>query len=334
MSIVGRDLTRRGWLAAGATAGAGAVLAARRGVGADEGKDDDGPRRPAGAIGYCLNTSTLRGQNLSLAEEVKIADEVGYDALEPWIRELDEHVKAGGSLEALGREIRDRGLTVESAIGFFEWAVEDDARRRKALDEARRNMEIVRALGGKRLAAPPTGLTNTTGVDLLRVAERYRALLELGDQFGVVPEVELWGGSKTLNRLGEAALVAVESGHPRACILPDVYHLYKGGSSFQGLSLLDGDAIHVFHMNDYPADPPRGTISDADRVYPGDGIAPLAELVRLLQAIGFRGYFSLELFNRGYWKQDARTVARTGLEKMRAVVASAAPPGRTGSLGR
>jgi sugar phosphate isomerase/epimerase len=185
-------------------------------------------------------------------------------------------------------------------------------------------MEMVRALGGKRLAAPPVGLTNTTGVDLLRVAERYRALLELGDEFGVVPEVELWGPSRTLNRLGEAALVAIESGHKRACILPDVYHLYKGGSTLQGLALLDGEAIHVFHMNDYPANPPREKITDADRVYPGDGIAPLGELVRILLAIGFHGYFSLELFNREYWKQDARTVARTGLEKMKSIVSAPA----------
>jgi sugar phosphate isomerase/epimerase len=149
-----------------------------------------------------------------------------------------------------------------------------------------------------------------------------------------VPEVELWGGSKTLSRLGEAALVAIESGHPRACILADVYHLYKGGSNIQGLSLLDGSAIHVFHMNDYPAKPPRASITDADRVYPGDGIAPLADLVRILPAIGFRGYFSLELFNRDYWQQDARTVARTGLEKMRAVVSSVVPPAQTGFLTR
>ena len=33
--------------------------------------------------------------------------------------------------------------------------------------------------------------------------------------------------------------------------------------------------------------------------------------------------FSLELFNRDYWKQDPQTVARTGLEKMRAIVRSA-----------
>jgi sugar phosphate isomerase/epimerase len=62
-------------------------------------------------------------------------------------------------------------------------------------------------------------------------------------------------------------------------------------------------------------------ISDAHRVYPGDGVAPLKEVLRDLRLAGFRGFLSLELFNRDYWKQDALAVAKTGLEKMKAVVA-------------
>ena len=58
-------------------------------------------------------------------------------------------------------------------------------------------------------------------------------------------------------------------------------------------------------MNDYPAKPPRSEITDAHRVYPGDGVAPLASMLRDLRRIGFRGVLSLELFNRDYWKQDA-----------------------------
>jgi sugar phosphate isomerase/epimerase len=116
--------------------------------------------------------------------------------------------------------------------------------------------------------------------------------------------------------------VAIESGHPQACVLPDVYHLYKGGSSFDSLKLLSGVGVQVFHMNDYPADPPRETINDASRVYPGDGVAPLKSMLRDLRLAGFRGVLSLELFNRDYWKQDPLTVARTGLEKMRAAVRS------------
>lgn len=183
-------------------------------------------------------------------------------------------------------------------------------------------MEMVREIGGRRIAAPPVGATSAKdpSPSLHLVAERYRQLLELGATIGVVPQVEVWGFSHTLGRLGEAALVAIEAGHPDACILADVYHLHKGGSSIEGLKLLSGNAIHVFHLNDYPAAPPRATISDAHRVYPGDGVAPLTELFRTLRAIGFHGMLSLELFNREYWKQDPLTVARTGLEKMRASV--------------
>src|SRR5437763_6157445 len=126
---------------------------------------------------------------------------------------------------------------------------------------------------------------------------------------GVVTEVEVSGFAKTLGRLGEPALVAIDSEHPRACILPDVFHLYKGSSGVAGVRLLGPTAIGVFHFNDYPADPPRATITDAQRVYPGDGVAPLRALVRSLRDIGYRGMLSLELFNREYWKQDALEVA-------------------------
>jgi sugar phosphate isomerase/epimerase len=273
-------------------------------------------------FGYCLNTSTLMGQKLDIVELVEITAKAGYQAIEPWISELEHYVKAGGNLKVLGQRIRDRGLTVESAIGFAEWIVDDPARRKKGLEEARRHLDMVQQIGGKRLAAPPAGATNETHFDLFKAAERYRTLLELGEQIGVVPQVELWGFSRTLSRLGEVCFVALESGHAQACMLLDVYHIYKGGSSLNGLRLLNGAAMHVLHFNDYPGQPPRASITDAQRVYPGDGVAPLKAILRDLRQIGYRGVLSLELFNRDYWKQDAFTVAQTGLERMRNVVRS------------
>lgn len=269
---------------------------------------------------YCFNTSTIRGQKLPITEVVDITAKAGYSGIEPWIRELDAYVMSGGSLADLGKRIRDQGLTVESAIGFAEWVVDDDERRKKGLETAKRDMDMLVQIGGKRIAAPPAGATDVSGMDLLVLAQRYHALLEVGRQAGIVPQVELWGFSKTLNRLGQVMLVAVESGHSQACVLADVYHLYKGGSDFSGMRLLGGDTMQVFHVNDYPANPPRSEIKDANRVYPGDGVAPLGPLFRDLYKIGFRGALSLELFNPDYWQQDALTVARTGLEKTRASV--------------
>jgi sugar phosphate isomerase/epimerase len=115
----------------------------------------------------------------------------------------------------------------------------------------------------------------------------------------------------------------IESGHPKACLLPDVYHIYKGGSDFNGLKMLSGKAIQVFHLNDYPADPPRETIRDSDRVMPGDGVAPLTRILRDVHANTSGVVLSLELFSQVYWEQDPLTVARTGLAKMKSAVDTA-----------
>ena len=269
---------------------------------------------------YCFNTSTIRGQKLSLDKEIEITAKAGYNSIEPWVNKIHEYAKSGGSLTELRRRISDLGLTVESAIAFSRWIVDDDAVRGEALEQNKRDMDVLARIGGKRIAAPPAGATRQAGLDLMKAARRYRVLLELGDKMGVVPQVEVWGSSKNLHRLGQAMFVVIESGHPKACLLPDVYHIYKGGSDFNGFKLLSHKAIQVFHLNDYPADPPRETIGDRDRVFPGDGIAPLAQILQDLHANNNRAVLSLELFNPTYWKQDPLEVAKTGLAKMKAAV--------------
>jgi len=274
-------------------------------------------------FGYSLNTSTIRGQKIPIEEEVRLAAKAGFNAIEPWIGELQDFAKKGGSLKDLGKLVADSGLKVESAIGFARWIVDDDMERQKGLDDAKRDMEMVLAIGGTRIAAPPAGATDKPIIDMNKIADRYRTLAELGGKVGIIPEAEIWGFSKTLSRLGETVLVAMESGNPKACILPDIYHLFKGGSGFEGLKLLQGKAIGIFHVNDYPKEKDRVAIKDADRIFPGDGIAPLKDIFRTLRDIGYRGMLSLELFNPEYYKRDAFEVIKEGLAKTKAAVKAA-----------
>jgi 2-keto-myo-inositol isomerase len=275
-------------------------------------------------IHYALNMSTIRGQKLSVPDQVELAAAAGYDGIEPWISELRQYQQGGGSLDDLRKRIADRGLKVPSAIGFAEWIVNDDQRRAVGLENAKKDMELVRAIGGTHIAAPPAGATKAdSNITLPQAAERYHTLLEIGEKQGVIPELELWGPSATLSKLSEALFVAAEAHHPQACLLLDVYHLYKGGSGYSGLKLLSGDVLPCLHFNDYEASPPRESIRDSDRIYPGDGIAPLTQIVRDLTANGFNGYLSLELFNQSYWKEEAAAVARIGLKKMKDTVAKA-----------
>lgn len=301
-------------------AGAGAMLASGCAAGAAPAQD----RPKDEPFGYCLNTSTIQmGQKIPLPEEIDVAAKAGFRAMEPWLREIQQYADKGGSLKDLAKRFADSGITVESAIGFAEWIVDDDARRAKGMETMKRDMDLVAQIGGKRIAAPPAGATNQADLDLRKAAERYRQVCELGDRMGVAAEVEVWGPSKALSKLSEAAFIAIESGHPKACILTDVYHLYKGGSGHESIRLVHGAQLPVIHMNDYPADPPREKITDAHRIYPGDGVAPLTPFFRTLREIGCAAWLSVELFNREYWKQAPAEVARTAFEKTRAAVKKA-----------
>lgn len=339
---------RRDFLAT-ATATAAAAVAGGAVCGAGDAAADVTPAPESAShaswsrsVRLALNMSTLRGQQLTVPEQVAVAAKAGYDGIEPWIRDLREFVEGGGSLRDLRRQIDDAGVTVESAIGFAPWIVDDDAARMAGLEEARRDMALVAELGGTRIAAPPIGAHRPVdgqppGPPLPVIAERYRRLLEVGAEAGVVPMLELWGFSPTLSKLSELAYVAAGAGHPDACVLPDFYHIYKGGNDFASLGVIEANRMPVFHINDYPADPPLDTIADKDRVFPGDGVCPLAETIAMLLRHGFRGTFSLELFNPVYWERDASEVAREGLEKSRRVLDEASrlvESGRPAETGR
>ena len=273
-----------------------------------------------------LNTGTIRGYKLPLLEQVGVTAKAGYGAIELWIGDIRSYVEQGGSLEAARKQIEDADLKLSSAIDFSPWAVNDEAARAEGLEKMKEAMGLLAQLGGSHIAASPAGINRTPGVDLFAVADRYRAVLELGDEMGIIPQLEFWGSAQTLGRAGEAALVAMHAGHPKACLLLDAYHMYKSGSPFEGLEQLNGAKMVNFHINDYPAEPPREEIKDSDRVFPGDGICPLPEVLQTLYGIGFRGVLSLEIFNREYWeKYDALTTARMGFEKITAVVEKAFP---------
>ncbi len=268
---------------------------------------------------YALNMSTLRGHNLGFKKELEIAAKAGYESVEIWISSLQDYLKKGNSLSETRRMINDLGLKVDGAIGFAPWIVDDPEVRSKAIEQLKTEMDQLAGIGCKRIAAPPMGATNGESLDLNKIAERYRTILELGTDRGVIPHLELWGFSKNLSRVGELLYVAAETGHPEARLLMDVYHLHKGGSGTDSVKLVGKPLIEVFHINDYPQDPPRETITDADRVYAGDGIAPLNDLLKTLKNPEKPVILSFEVFNKSYYTQDALEVAKTGLAKMKKV---------------
>jgi 2-keto-myo-inositol isomerase len=272
-------------------------------------------------FGYSLNTSTIRGNNLDVAAQIDVAAKAGYNAIEPWVRDIDAYLSKGGTLKDLAKRISDSGLTVEDTIAFNAWLDDDDTRRAASMENFKREMDMVAQIGAKRMATPPGN--NGSGVSLDHAIEYYRAALEIGAQTGVQPLLELWGQNPVLGPLSHGAYVAIGTGRADASMLLDIFHLYKSGTSFASLNQINGASLHVIHVNDYPAADSPSQLTDANRVYPGDGVAPLGQIFRDLRDNNFRGVLSLELFNKDYWKLSAEENAKSGLEKTRAAVKKA-----------
>jgi 2-keto-myo-inositol isomerase len=127
-----------------------------------------------------------------------------------------------------------------------------------------------------------------------------------------------------LHRLSDCAQIVIATGHPKATILLDFYHIYRGGNDWDTVDCLNGKRLPVIHMNDYPASPARELLKDSDRTFPGEGICDFGTAIPKLYAAGFRGGFAVELFNQGYWAtMDAQTILKNSYEKTYEVVEKA-----------
>ncbi len=263
---------------------------------------------------YCLNTSTIR--TTPLLDKIRIAGEAGYTAIEPWNDEVTAYLTSGGSMATLKLALADAGLSVVSMIALHGWVTAEGSDYQRVIDDSHRRMEQAAALGSPFIVASPPQEV----VDLARASDRYSRLLEIGRKEGVRPSMEFLGFVDGINSVASALAVADGTHDPSATVVADVFHMIRGGGSFDDLLMLKGDQLACFHINDIPAVPDPLTQSDSDRVLPGDGIANLPRVIANLRTIGYRGPLSLELFNPSLWEADPLDVVRRGLDRVRALV--------------
>lgn len=270
----------------------------------------------------CLDTATIKPAE-GLPKKIEIASAAGYDAIEPWDWELEEYEKKNGqgSLKELAKVIKAKGMFVPSMIGLWGCLQPTQELFEKNLPATRNRMRMAADIGCAHVQAIPNEIG--TNFDPVFAAKCYKKLLEIGiNEYGIVPSL-VFVKYFPLKTMGQAVQVALDSDHPKAKIIPDVFHMYISEGNFEGLKLLNGNIHAIFQFNDAPKNMKREDMGDKDRVYPGDGILPLDTILKDLKSSGFAGCISLELYNEEYYKQDLLQVAKTGLQKTLEVIAKA-----------
>jgi sugar phosphate isomerase/epimerase len=184
------------------------------------------------------------------------------------------------------------------------------------VDIAKAMLEMAQAVGAPVLLACSSTSTHATqDLDALARDLRKLAMLAVPLRLKIAYEGLSWG--RTINEFTTAWDVVSRADAPNLGLGIDSFHILAAKTPLAELDTLDPDKIFLVQLADFMWQEARSfeeRIATARhfRVFPGEGVhsAQVAELVLRLDALGYRGDYSFEVFNDDYQQIPPPTVAQ------------------------
>jgi len=232
----------------------------------------------------------------------------GIRNVEPASALLDDYLKTE-TLANAKRVLTDNGLRIVSGAAGVTGLWEPNPKFAENLVEFQRRCEQFAELGAPLVYSPCATAAKFTPDDYARCLHNIRQVADVARQFKLKVAAEFVRNSTFLASLPTALRLHREAAHPNFGILFDCYHFWSGPSKFEDMDLIQpGDIIHA-HLND-TQDLPRELLDLQTRVIPGDGVAPLAKILRKLVDKGYAGPISVELFLPKFQQADPFELAK------------------------
>ncbi|KXJ99886.1 MAG: xylose isomerase domain-containing protein [Acidobacteria bacterium OLB17] len=250
-----------------------------------------------------------------LETDIRAASAAGFDLIELWksklLRYLDGHTPA-----ELKATLADANLAPWSinSIEHISFRTDEDYAKIKA--ECRQLAEIAMAVDCPYIVVVPGKLpAGASDDDIIEGSVKVlNELADIAEPFGVGLAFEFLGQTDcSVQTLDLAKKIVERVGRKSVGLVIDSFHFYAGNSTFEAIDTLDPEKLFIFHIND-AEDLPKETLTDAERLYPGEGILPLAEMKRRFDSIGYTKMVSIEIFRPEYWEQDPFEVAKRAKE--------------------
>jgi 2-keto-myo-inositol isomerase len=267
-----------------------------------------------------LNGATIMQSPLN--DDVEIAAETGFSALEVWAGKLDEYVRRA-PLEVLAQKLRALGVRPWCINSIEDITFRDAAGRREVLARLERLAGAARAIGAPSIVVVPgrrpDGFNRHESVS--DAVDVLRAMSDAAGDVGLAFEF-LGKPGCAVPVLDMATEIVTTVDRANVGMVIDTFHFHAGGSRLDDLANVPVDKLFVVHLNGCE-DLPRDQLTDAQRLYPGLGPIPIGAILSGLRARGFDGVASIEIFRPEYWEQNPRQVALAAREAAERVLAGA-----------
>jgi len=273
--------------------------------------DKKAEKAGTGKMTLCLhqNTSLGAGYRKSLEGWAR----AGIKQVELVSSMLDEFLKTE-DLAAARRVVTDLGLTPVSCSPGLADFWNPHPGRAGLMDTFKRRCEQYVTFGITKIYNPATTTMKITRDDYKAGLDCIRETGEIAKQFGMTASIEFVRASTYMSNLATCVKQIHEAAHPNVRVLFDFYHFWSGPSKFEDMDLLQqGDVAHV-HFQDVP-DMPRELLDNTTRLIPGDGVTPIAKILKKLAEKGYAGPLSVELFLPEFQQGDPYEVATKIREK-------------------
>lgn len=242
---------------------------------------------------------------LPLQTQILTVARAGFTGLEFFIPKLDDYL-ARSSLEDLAQLLATNGLAPVAMNGIENINLRTPADFRAVKEETRRIAQVAGRLGCPTIVVVPS--PQPAGISWPEVkADTVMALQELAEvaaPYGVNLGLEFLAPANcSVRTLAQAEEIVTATARKNVGIVLDSYHFHVGGSTWESLAEADVRHILLVHVNDVE-DLPVHSLTDACRLLPGEGVLPLARLLRSLREKGYVGAYSLEVMRPAYRQRD------------------------------
>jgi len=266
-----------------------------------------------------LNGATT--MHADLVTDIRIAGAAGYDLVEIWAAKLRTYLESNSvaDLRALLAENSLRAHSINS-IEHITFRNETDYEAIK--QECDELSAIAGEIGCPYVVVVPGKLPPGASQDSIKdhSIEVLTELAEIASRHGVGLAFEFLGQTDcSVQTLDFCAEIVDEIDREDVGLVVDSFHFYAGNSSFESFGKIPAEKLFIFHIND-AEDLPKEELTDAHRLFPGEGILPLARMREELSGIGFNGVVSIEIFRPEYWNMDPSVVAVKSIESTRRVM--------------
>jgi len=244
-----------------------------------------------------------------LAEKLEAIAAAGFTGVELFENDL---LSFNGSPADVRRMAGDLGLEIVTFQPFRDFEGMPDGRRERVFQRADRKLDVMAELG-----CPLLMVCSNVSPESLGGLERAAAdLRELGVRAAargmrVGFEALAWG--RHINDYRDAWEAVRRADHPAVGLVLDTYHILARKTDLAAIRNIPRDRIALVQVADAPVlDMDYLSWSRHYRNFPGQGELPLTDFMAALQATGYDGILSLEIFNDQFRAGSARSVAVDG----------------------